>query len=95
MQARPEKAKRYGLKAIERGACGRHRHDCDPPVLSAMPDGEGQAVRLFVSARARPARPRRQIIDRRRPAKLDLAVLRELPSKTIILGVIDLSTTAI
>jgi 5-methyltetrahydropteroyltriglutamate--homocysteine methyltransferase len=27
--------------------------------------------------------------------KLDLAVLKELPSKTIILGVIDLSTTAI
>jgi len=94
MQARPEKAKRYGLKAIERalqGVSGTTAvHLCfgyaqmvkdKPSGYSFLPELDRSSAQQISIEAAQP--------------KLDLAVLKELPSKTIILGVIDLSTTAI
>jgi 5-methyltetrahydropteroyltriglutamate--homocysteine methyltransferase len=94
MQARPEKAKRYGLKAIERalqGVTGTTAiHLCfgyaqmvkdKPSGYSFLPELDRSSAQQISVEAAQP--------------KLDLAVLKELPSKTIVLGVIDLSTTVI
>jgi len=90
MQQHPDKARRYGLKALNRALEGVRGtvavHLCfgyaavvhDKPsgysFLSELEGSEAQQVSIEA------AQPR-----------LDLAVLRQLPSKTIILGVIDLS----
>jgi 5-methyltetrahydropteroyltriglutamate--homocysteine methyltransferase len=94
MQARPDKAKRYGLKAIERalqGVTGTTAiHLCfgyaqmvkdKPPGYSFLPELDRSSAQQISIEAAQP--------------RLDLAVLKELPSKIVILGVIDLSTTAI
>jgi 5-methyltetrahydropteroyltriglutamate--homocysteine methyltransferase len=94
MQARPEKAKRYGLKATERALDGitgtTAIHLCfgyaqmvknKPAGYSFLPELEGSSAQQISIEAAQP--------------KLDLAVLKELPSKTIILGVIDLSDPTI
>ena len=90
MQARPEKAKAYGLAALDRaldGVTGTTAvHLCfgyaqmvksKPSGYSFLPELERSAAQQISIEAAQP--------------KLDLAVLKELPSKTIILGVIDLS----
>ena len=90
LQARPEQARRYGLKALDRaldGVTGTTAvHLCfgyaqmvksKPSGYSFLPELERSAVRQVSIEAAQP--------------KLDLAVLRQLPSKTIILGVLDLS----
>src|SRR6478672_4709479 len=89
MQQHPEKAREYGLKALDRaldgvtGTVAVHLcfgyaavvHD-KPTGYSFLPELEGsKAAQISIEA----AQPR-----------LDLKILRELPSKTIILGVIDL-----
>jgi 5-methyltetrahydropteroyltriglutamate--homocysteine methyltransferase len=94
MQARPEKAKRYGLKAVERaleGVSGTTAiHLCfgyaqmvknKPSGYSFLPELEGSSAQQISIEAAQP--------------KLDLAVLKALPSKTIVLGVIDLSDQTI
>ena len=94
MQARPEKAKRYALKAIERaleGVTGTTAiHLCfgyaqmvkdKPSGYSFLPELDRSSARQISIEAAQP--------------KLGLAVLSQLPSKTIILGVIDLSANAI
>src|SRR5690242_13757764 len=90
MQQHPDKARAYGLKALDRaldgvsGTIAVHLcfgyaavvHD-KPSGYSFLPELEGsKAAQISIEA----AQP-----------KLDLAVLRQLPSKTIILGVIDLA----
>jgi len=90
MQQHPDKARQYGLKALDRaldgvaGTVAVHLcfgyaavvHD-KPSGYSFLPELEGcKAQQISIEA----AQP-----------KLDLAVLRQLPSKTIILGVIDLA----
>ena len=90
MQQHPEKAREYGLKALDRaldgvtGTVAVHLcfgyaavvHD-KPTGYSFLPELEGsRAAQVSIEA----AQP-----------KLDLKVLEKLPSKTIILGVIDLS----
>jgi 5-methyltetrahydropteroyltriglutamate--homocysteine methyltransferase len=94
MQQHPDKARRYGLKALDRALDGITGtlavHLCfgyaavvqdKPPGYSFLPELEGcKAQQISVEA----AQP-----------KLDLKVLKELPSKTIILGVIDLSDMTI
>jgi 5-methyltetrahydropteroyltriglutamate--homocysteine methyltransferase len=90
MQARPEKAKAYGLAALDRalkGVTGTTAiHLCfgyaqmvksKPSGYSFLPELENAAAQQISIEAAQP--------------KLDLAVLKGLPSKTIILGVIDLS----
>jgi 5-methyltetrahydropteroyltriglutamate--homocysteine methyltransferase len=94
MQQHPDKARRYGLKALDRALSGVAGtvavHLCfgyaavvhdKPSGYSFLPELEAsQAQQISIEA----AQP-----------KLDLKVLRELPSKTIILGVIDLSDMTI
>ncbi len=94
MQQHPDKARQYGLKALDRaldgvtGAVAVHLcfgyaavvHD-KPPGYSFLPELEGcKAQQISIEA----AQP-----------KLNLKVLKELPSKTIILGVIDLADMTI
>ena len=89
MQQHPDKAREYGLKALNRaldgiaGTVAVHLcfgyaavvHD-KPTGYSFLPELEGsKAAQVSIEA-AQPC--------------LDLKILRELPSKTIILGVIDL-----
>jgi len=90
MQARPEKARKYGLKALDRaldGVTGTTAvHICfgyaaiihvRPPGYSFLPELEGSPVK--------------QVSIETAQSGLDCSVLRQLPSKTIILGVLDLS----
>jgi 5-methyltetrahydropteroyltriglutamate--homocysteine methyltransferase len=90
MQSRPEKARKYGLKALDRALAGVEGttavHICfgyaavvkdKPSGYSFLAEFEDSAVDQVSIEAAQP--------------KLDLSVLQQLPSKTIILGVIDLS----
>ena len=91
LQARPDRAARYGVKAINRALQGVSGttvvHLCFgyAAAVSSKPSGysflpqlaDTTAVQISIEA----AQPR-----------LDLAVLRELKNKTVMLGVIDLGT---
>ncbi len=90
MQSRPEKARKYGLKALDRALAGVEGttavHICfgyaavvkdKPSGYSFLAEFENSAVDQVSIEAAQP--------------KLDLSILQQLPSKTIILGVIDLS----
>ena len=90
MQQHPDKAREYGLKALDRaldGVAGTVAvHLCfgyaavvhnKPSGYSFLPELEGSRAQQISIEAAQP--------------RLDLEVLKELPSKTIILGVIDLS----
>jgi 5-methyltetrahydropteroyltriglutamate--homocysteine methyltransferase len=90
MQQHPDKARRYGLKALNRALDGVSGtvavHLCfgyaavvrdKPSGYSFLPELEDSMAQQISIEAAQP--------------KLDLTVLQELPSKTIILGVIDLS----
>ena len=52
MQARPEKARQYGLKALNRALDGVHGHDRGAHLLRLRGDHPRAAERLFVPARA-------------------------------------------
>jgi 5-methyltetrahydropteroyltriglutamate--homocysteine methyltransferase len=90
MQARPEKAKAYGLAALDRalkgvmGTTAIHLCFGYAQMVKSKPSGYSFLPELEQSAA-------RQISIEAAQPKLDLAVLKMLPSKTIILGVIDLS----
>src|SRR5438132_3621864 len=90
MQARPDKARQYGLKALNRaldGVSGTAAiHICfgyaaiihvRPSGYSFLPELAGTAVQ--------------QVSIETAQSGLDCAVLEKLPGKTIILGVLDLS----
>ncbi len=90
MQARPEKARQFGLKALNRaldGVSGTTAvHICfgyaaiihvRPPGYSFLPE--------FANS------PVQQVSIETAQSGLDCAVLEELPDKTIIVGVLDLS----
>jgi 5-methyltetrahydropteroyltriglutamate--homocysteine methyltransferase len=94
MQQHPEKARQYGLKTLERALAGVTGtiaiHLCfgyaavvhdKPSGYSFLPELEGSKVQQVSIEAAQP--------------NLDLKVLRELPSKTIILGVISLADMTI
>ena len=90
MQQHPDKARQYGVKALDRaldgvgGTVAVHLcfgyaavvHD-KPTGYSFLTELEGSKAQQISVEAAQP--------------KLDLAILRKLPSKDIILGVIDLS----
>ena len=91
MQARPDKARQYGLKALERaleGVTGTTAlHICfgyahliheRPEGYSFLPELSGSGVE--------------QISIETAQSNLDTSVLATLPGKTIILGVLDLAT---
>ena len=90
MQARPEKARKYGLKALNaalKGVTGTTAvHICfgyaavihvRPQGYSFLPELEDAVIQ--------------QVSIETAQSSLDCAVLDRLPSKTIILGVLDLS----
>ena len=90
MQARAEKAKKFGTRVLDRALQGVNGttavHICfgyaavihnRPPAYSFLPEFENSLVQ--------------QISIETAQAKLDCSVLEKLPSKTILLGVLDLS----
>jgi 5-methyltetrahydropteroyltriglutamate--homocysteine methyltransferase len=90
MQARPEKARRFGLKALNRALDGitgtTAIHLCfgyaaiiheRPPAYSFLPELA--------------AAPVHQISIETAQSSLDCSVLEKLPGKTVIVGVLDLS----
>jgi 5-methyltetrahydropteroyltriglutamate--homocysteine methyltransferase len=94
MQQHPDKAREYGLKALDRaldGVTGTVAvHVCFgyAAVVHDKPTGYSFLPELEVSKAAQVS------IEAAQP-RLDLTVLEKLPSKTIILGVIDLSDMTI
>jgi 5-methyltetrahydropteroyltriglutamate--homocysteine methyltransferase len=90
MQQHPEKARQYGLKALNRaldgvgGTIAVHLCFGYAAVVHDKPTGYSFLAELENSKA-------QQISIETAQPKLDLAVLRQLPTKTIILGVIDLA----
>jgi 5-methyltetrahydropteroyltriglutamate--homocysteine methyltransferase len=90
MQARPEKARQYGLKALNRALEGiagpTALHICFgyAAIIHARPSGYSFLPELEQSLA-------RQVSIETAQSSLDCTVLEKLPSKTIILGVLDLS----
>jgi 5-methyltetrahydropteroyltriglutamate--homocysteine methyltransferase len=93
LQARPEKARRYGLAAIARALEGIEGdtalHICFGygHIVHDKPAGYSFLAELNDS-------PARQISLETAQPRLELSVLRDLPDKTIVLGVVDLSDDA-
>jgi 5-methyltetrahydropteroyltriglutamate--homocysteine methyltransferase len=91
MQARPDKARQFGLKALERALEGvkgtTALHICFgyAHLIHERPEGYSFLPELGASTV-------KQISIETAQSKLDTAVLETLPGKTIILGVLDLST---
>jgi len=94
MQARPEKARQYGLKALKRALDGvtgtRAFHICFgyAAIIHVRPEGYSFLPELADT-------PLDQISIETAQSKLDTSVLAKLPGKTIILGVIDLSDISV
>jgi 5-methyltetrahydropteroyltriglutamate--homocysteine methyltransferase len=93
LQARPDQAKRYGVKAINRALAGVPGttvvHMCFgyAALVSEKPSGYSFLPQLADSTAA-------QISIEAAP-RLDLGVLKDLSNKTIMLGVLDLGTTEV
>jgi 5-methyltetrahydropteroyltriglutamate--homocysteine methyltransferase len=91
MQAYPDKAREYGLRALNRALEGVEGttavHICFgyAALVAGRPEGYSFLPELADS-------PVRQVSIETAQSKLDCAVLKSLPDKTIILGVLDLST---
>ena len=94
MQARPGPARDYGLAALNRALRRRERGNRGAYLLRLRGDHPRASERLFVPAELKGCRCR-QISIETAQSNLDCAVLKELPDKTIILGVLDLSTPEI
>jgi 5-methyltetrahydropteroyltriglutamate--homocysteine methyltransferase len=94
MQARPEKARQYGLKALNRaleGVKGETAvHICFgyAAIIHARPSGYSFLPELAGS-------PVRQVSIETAQSKLDTAVLKSLPGKKVMVGCIDLSDMTI
>jgi 5-methyltetrahydropteroyltriglutamate--homocysteine methyltransferase len=94
MQQYPDHARRFGLKALDRaldgvgGTVAVHLCFGYAAVVHDKPTGYSFLAELE-NTKAQ------QISIEAAQPKLDLAVLRKLPSKTIILGVIDLADKAV
>jgi 5-methyltetrahydropteroyltriglutamate--homocysteine methyltransferase len=94
LQARPDRAARYGVKAINRALQGIQGttvvHLCFgyAAAVKDKPSGYSFLPQLADSAAS-------QISIEAAQPKLDLAVLKELSNKTVMLGVIDLGTPEI
>jgi 5-methyltetrahydropteroyltriglutamate--homocysteine methyltransferase len=90
MQARPEKARKYGLQALNRALDGVKGttavHICFgyAAIIHERPSGYSFLPELEQSAA-------RQVSIETAQSGLDCSVLKNLPGKSIILGVLDLS----
>jgi 5-methyltetrahydropteroyltriglutamate--homocysteine methyltransferase len=91
MEARPDEAQRYGLAAFERAVADvkgtMALHICFG--YAALVPGRPAAYSFLEKLAEAPVA---QISIETAQSKLDCSVLAELPKKTIVLGVIDLST---
>src|SRR6202008_3778800 len=91
MQARPEKARAYGLKALNRALDGIERetavHICFgyAAIIHERPSGYSFLAELAASSA-------KAVSIETAQSRLDCSVLEKLPNKTIILGVLDLSS---
>ena len=90
MQSRPQQARRFGIAALDGVAGTTAVHICFgyAAVVKDKPSGYSFLSELERSAVGQVS------IEAAQP-RLDLSILRHLPSKTIILGVIDLSDPAV
>jgi 5-methyltetrahydropteroyltriglutamate--homocysteine methyltransferase len=94
MQARPEKARKYGLKALNAALAGVNGttalHICFgyAAIIHVRPSAYSFLPELADS-------PVHQVSIETAQSGLDCSVLRMLPGKTIILGTLDLSDMAI
>ena len=94
MQARPERAERYAVKAINRALEGIEGttvvHLCFgyAAAVKEKPSGYSFLPQLADTTAA-------QISIEAAQPRLDLSILRELGRKTVMLGVIDLGTTEV
>jgi len=94
MQARPEKAKKFGLKAFDHalqgvgGTTGVHICFGYAAIIHERPSGYSFLPEFEQSAVD-------EISIETAQSKLDCSILRKLPSKRIILGVLDLSTEVV
>lgn len=94
MQARPDKARAYGLKALEaalervKGTTALHICFGYAALIHERPEGYNFLPELVDSEVL-------QISIETAQADLDCSILETLPGKTIILGVLDLSTHAV
>ena len=90
MQARPDKAREYGLKVLNaaldgvKGTTAVHICFGYAAVIHVRPEGYSFLPELADS-------PVQQISIETAQSKLDCTVLEKLPGKTILLGVLDLS----
>ena len=94
MQARPEKARKFGLAGLNAALDGVNGttavHICFgyAAIIHARPEGYSFLPELADS-------PVKQVSIETAQSKLDCAVLEKLPNKTIILGTLDLSDMTI
>ena len=94
MQARPDKARQFGLKGLNaaldgvKGATAIHICFGYAAIIHVRPEGYSFLPELASS-------PVQQVSIETAQSRLDCAVLEKLPGKTIILGTLDLSDMAI
>jgi 5-methyltetrahydropteroyltriglutamate--homocysteine methyltransferase len=94
MQARPEKARQFGLRGLAaaldgvKGTTAIHICFGYAAIIHARPEGYSFLPELA-------AAPVQQISIETAQSKLDCTVLEKLPGKTIILGVLDLSNMSV
>jgi 5-methyltetrahydropteroyltriglutamate--homocysteine methyltransferase len=93
LQAHPDRGRAYGLAAIDRALAGLRKptciHLCFGYAYShALAGSTKSGGYAFLSELERSAAT--QVSIEAAQPRLDLAVLKELPSKTIVLGVLDL-----
>ena len=94
MQARPEKARKFGLAGLNaaldgvRGTTAVHICFGYAAIIHQRPEGYSFLPELAGS-------PVQQVSIETAQSKLDCSVLEKLPGKTIILGTLDLSDMAI
>src|ERR1700758_2876178 len=94
MQARPDKARKYGLKALNaaldgvKGATAVHICFGYAAIIHVRPEGYAFLPELAGS-------PVQQVSIETAQSNLDCSVLTKLPGKTIILGTLDLSDMTI
>ena len=89
VQARPEAARAYGVEALNRALEGADRHHRGAHLLRLRGDHPRAAVGLFVPAGTGRLQLRAGL-DRDRAVQPRLSVLKHLPDKKILLGVLDL-----
>ena len=93
LQAHPDRARAYGVAVVDRALAGLVKptcvHLCFGYAFSHALAGTTKSGGYHFLAELDASRATQVSIESAQP-KLDLGVLRELPSKTIVLGVLDL-----